>query len=64
MGDLAQYWEKNAACMLNESNVVETNVKTLKKKLVKDLFLRFQPIEQLSWFNNPLSSWLLLLVSP
>lgn len=45
---------------VNES---KQNVKTLKA-LLKDLLARYQSQDFLSWFHNPLFSWLLPFIGP
>ena len=42
---------------MQTNQMFETNVNTLGK-LCTDLLLGFQSTQQLTWFNNPLSSWL------
>lgn len=50
--------EKECFFFVSKSDIVQTNANILKN-LCKDLLLKFQPTEQLSWFNKPFISWLL-----
>lgn len=50
--------EKERFFFVSKSDIVQTNANILKY-LCKDLLSKFQPTEQLSWFNKPLISWLL-----
>lgn len=54
--------EEKSYVYVNDSNV-KTSVNTLKK-LRWDMLLRFQSTKHVSWFDNPLSSWLPALISP
>ena len=48
---------------LNESGIVEQNVKTLRDHR-KELHDRYSPQVSVPWFSNPLVSWLLPLLGP
>ena len=48
---------------LNESGIVQQNVKTLNN-LRKELRDRYFPQVSVPWFSNPLVSWLLPLLGP